>query len=69
MPNQVSWIIFSPSQAVSIKVIPLLQMQHFEMGEWLQIKKLGKHVGKLVFLCQTFGSGALATVCHITVVI
>ena len=24
----------------------MLQMQHFEMGEWLQLKKAGKHVGK-----------------------
>ena len=30
-----------------MKVISVLQMQHFEMGEWLQLKKAGKHVGKI----------------------
>ena len=29
-----------------MKVISVLRMQHFEMGEWLQLKKAGKHVGK-----------------------
>ena len=24
-------------------------MQHFEMGEWLQLKKAGKNVGKIGF--------------------
>ena len=68
LPNQASWTVFSPSNEVSMKVIPVLRMQHFEMGEWLQLKKSGKHVGKLVFFCQTFGSGALATGCHIPAV-
>ena len=64
-PNQASWTVFSPSNTASMKVISVLQMQHFEMGEWLQLKKSGKNVGKLVFLFQTFGSRALATVCHV----
>ena len=29
-----------------VKVISVLRMQHFEMGEWIQLKKSGKHVGK-----------------------
>ena len=60
LPNQASWTVFSPSNEVSMKVISVLRMQNFEMGDWLQLKKAGKHVGKLVFLRQTFGSGALA---------
>ena len=64
-PNQASWTAFSPSNALSMKVISVLRMQHFEMGEWIQLKKAGKKLEKLVFLCQTFGSGALATWCHV----
>ena len=47
LPNQASWTVFSPSNAVSTKVIPVLRMQHFEMGEWIQLKKAGKYVGKI----------------------
>ena len=65
LPNQTSWTVFSLSNAVRMEVISVLRIQHFEMGEWLQLKKAGKHVGKLVFLRQTFGSGALTTGCHI----
>ena len=65
LPNQTSWTVFSPSNAASINVISVLRMQHFEMGEWIQLKKAGKHVGKLVFFCQTFGSGALAAGFHV----
>ena len=47
LPNQVSWTVFGPSNKVSMKVISVLQMQNFEMGEWLQLKKAGKYVGKM----------------------
>ena len=30
-----------------MKVISVLRMQHFEMGEWIQLKNAGKHVGKI----------------------
>ena len=40
-------------------------MQHLEMGEGLQLKKAGKHVGKLVFLYHICVSGALAKECHV----
>ena len=30
-------------------VISVLRMQHFEMGRWIQLKKEGKHVGKIGF--------------------
>ena len=46
-PNQASWTVFSPSKAAIMKVISVLRMQHFKMGEWLQLKKSGKHVGKI----------------------
>ena len=46
-PNQASWTIFSRSNVVIMKVISALRMQHFEMGEWLQLKKAGQHVGKI----------------------
>ena len=65
LPNQASWTVFSPSNAVSMKVISVLRMQHFEIGEWLQLKKAGKHVEKLVFICHTFGSVALVTGYHV----
>ena len=29
-----------------MKFISVLQMQHFEMGEWLHLKMVGKNVGK-----------------------
>ena len=63
LPKQASWTIFSPSSTVSIHVIYVLRMKHLEMGKWLQLKKSGKHAGKLVLFCQTLGSGALDTVC------
>ena len=66
-PNQASWILFSSSNTASMKFISVLQMQHFEMGEWLHLKKAGKMLERLVFLYQTFGSGALATGCYIPV--
>ena len=47
LPNQASCTIFSPSNAASIKVISVLRMQHFKMGQWLQLKKSGKHVVKI----------------------
>ena len=47
LPNQASWTVFSPSSAVIMKVISILQMEHFEMGKWLQLKNSGKHVGKI----------------------
>ena len=65
-PNQASWTVFSPSKAGIIKVFSVLQIQHLEMGKWFQLKKTGKNVGKLMFLCQNFGSGALDTGCHVT---
>ena len=65
LPNQAFWTLFGPSRAVSMKVISVLRMKYFEMGKWLQLKKAEKHVGKLVFLHQTFGSGSLATGFHI----
>ena len=46
-PNQASWNVLSPSNAVSMKVISVLGMQNFEMGKWLQLKKMGKNVGKV----------------------
>ena len=46
LPNQASWTVFSPSNTASMKIISVLRMQHFEMGEWIQLKKAGKHVGK-----------------------
>ena len=50
LPNQASWTVFIPSNAASTKVISVLQMQYFEMGEWIQLKKAGKHVGKICVL-------------------
>ena len=47
LPKQASWTVFSPSSAVSMKVISVLRMQHFEMGEWLQLEKAGKYVGNI----------------------
>ena len=46
-PNQFYWTVFSPYNAAIVKFISVLRMQHFEMGEWIQIKKSGKHVGKI----------------------
>ena len=47
LPNQASQTVFSPSNVVSMKVISVLRMQHFEMGKQLHLKKVGKHVGKI----------------------
>ena len=47
LPNQNSWTVFRPSNVGSMKVISVMLMQNFEMGEWLQLKKAGKHVGKI----------------------
>ena len=64
MEIKASLTIFSPFRAVIMKVISLLHMKHFKMGKWLQLKKLGKPVEIFVFLCHTFGGGALAIGCH-----
>ena len=42
--DQASWTIFSPSNAVIMKVISVLRIPHFEMDEWIQLKNAGKHV-------------------------
>jgi len=47
LPNQAFCTVFSPSNAVSMKVISVLRMQYFEMGKWLQLKKAGRHVRKI----------------------
>ena len=47
LPNQVSWTGFIPSNTASMKVISVLRIQHFKIGECLQLKKAGKHVGKI----------------------
>ena len=47
LPNQASWNVLSPSNVSSMEVISVLRMQHFEMGEWLQLKNAGKNVGKI----------------------
>ena len=47
LPNQASWTVFIPSNTISMEVISVLRMQHFEMGEWIQLKKSGKYVGKM----------------------
>ena len=47
LPNHASWTVFSPSNAASMKIISVLRMKHFEMGEWIQLKKAGKNVGKI----------------------
>ena len=47
LPNQSSWTVFSPSNAVIMKFISVLRMQHFEMGKWFQLKKAGKNVRKI----------------------
>ena len=62
-PNQASWTVLSPYIAVSIKVVSVVQMKHFKMREWLQLKKKG--LKKLVLLCHTFGNGALAIGCQL----
>ena len=64
-PNQSSWTMLSPSNTSSMKVVSVLRMQHFEMGECLKLKKAGKMLEKWVLLFQTFGSGVLAIGCHV----
>ena len=46
-PNQASWTVLSPSNPESMKVISVLWIQHFDMGECLKLKKAVKHVGKI----------------------
>ena len=47
LPNQACWTVFSPTKIVSMKVISVLRKQHFEICEWLQLKKAGRYVGKI----------------------
>ena len=47
LPNQVSWTILSPYNSASMKVVSVLRIHHFEMGEWQQLKKAGKNIGKI----------------------
>ena len=47
LPNQASCTVFGPSNAVSMKIISVLRMKNFEMGEWLHLKKAGQYVGKI----------------------
>ena len=61
MPDQASWSVFHPSIAVSMKVISVLRMQNFEMGEWLQLKKAGKNVGKIGVPLSDLWEWSLAT--------
>ena len=42
LPNQSSWTVFIPSNAVIMKVASVLRMQNFEMGEWLQLENSRK---------------------------
>ena len=47
LPNQASLTVFSPYNSASMKVVSVLRIHHFEMGEWQQLKKAGKNVGKI----------------------
>ena len=64
-PNDASWIIFRPSSVVGTKVISMPWMKNLETGEWIKLKKAWKYVEKMVFLCQTFRGGSLATGFHV----
>ena len=41
-PNQASRTVFGPSNKLIMKIISVLRMQNFEIGEWLQLKKVRK---------------------------
>jgi hypothetical protein len=45
LPNQNSWTVFRPSFEISMRVISVLRMKAFGMGEWRRLPKLGKHIG------------------------
>ena len=47
LPNQASCAVFSRSSAAIMKVISVMQMKNFEVGEWLQLKNSGKNVGNI----------------------
>ena len=43
LPSKNSWTVFHLSSAISMKLISVLRMQHFEMGEWLRLPKRGRN--------------------------
>jgi hypothetical protein len=61
LPQQKSWTVFQVTSEISMRVILMLQMQLFTMDEFRRLPTIGQHVGKMVFLCPTFGSGPLLT--------
>ena len=44
LPNKNSWTVFQLSNDISTKLISVLRMQHFEMGEWLRLPRIGKSI-------------------------
>ena len=47
LPNQNSWTVFRPSNAVLTRVISVLQMQPSTMDEWRRLPEQGRHVGEI----------------------
>jgi hypothetical protein len=47
LPKQNSWTVYQPSHAISMRVISVLRMKVFGMGEWRRLPKLGSHIGEI----------------------
>ena len=47
LPNQNSWSVFQPSNAISMRVISALRMTLTGMEEWRRLPSAGRHTGKI----------------------
>lgn len=45
LPNQASWTVYSPTNAICMRVLSVLQMKHSSMEEWRRLPKRGRHTG------------------------
>jgi hypothetical protein len=47
LPNQQSWTVFRPSNAICTRVLSVLRMKDISMGEWLRLPSRGKLLGDI----------------------
>jgi hypothetical protein len=45
LPNQASWTVYSPTNAICTRVLSVLRMKHSSMEEWRRLPKKGQHIG------------------------
>ena len=47
LPNQQSWTVYQPPNAISMRVISVLRTRAMTMAEWRRLPSVGRHIGDI----------------------